>query len=78
MGRKHLLPVEHDEYLERIGLTNFDKKVYISTLDSGLVSVGEIQQLTVQLKSRIHLAQIPNGSHSFEVEKSKAVAYLKS
>ncbi len=46
MGRKHLLPIEHDEYLERIGLTDIDKKVYIATLDSGLVSVGEIQQLT--------------------------------
>ncbi|MCY3411392.1 MAG: hypothetical protein INQ03_07135 [Candidatus Heimdallarchaeota archaeon] len=46
MSRKHLLPVEHDEYLERIGLTDTDKKVYIATLDSGLVSVGEIQQLT--------------------------------
>lgn len=45
MGRKHLLPAEHNEYLERIGLTDYDKKVYIATLDSGLVTVGEIQQL---------------------------------
>lgn len=46
MGRSHLLPAEHDEYLDRIGLTDEDKRVYIATLDSGLVSVGEIQQLT--------------------------------
>lgn len=46
MGRKHLLPEEHDEYLDRLGLTDQDKRVYVSTLDSGLVSIGEIQQLT--------------------------------
>ena len=46
MSRKHLLPPENEDYLERLGFTNNDKKVYVSILDSGLVSVGEIQQLT--------------------------------
>ncbi len=46
MGKKHLLPPEHDEYLDRLGLTEIDKKVYIATLDSGLVSIGELEQLT--------------------------------
>ncbi|MHA2249835.1 MAG: helix-turn-helix domain-containing protein [Candidatus Kariarchaeaceae archaeon] len=46
MSRKHLLPPENEDYLERLGFTNNDKKVYVAILDSGLVSVGEIQQLT--------------------------------
>jgi sugar-specific transcriptional regulator TrmB len=46
MSRKHLLPVENEEYLYRLGLTEQDKKVYVGILDSGLTSVGEAQQLT--------------------------------
>ncbi|OLS27370.1 MAG: hypothetical protein HeimC2_12070 [Candidatus Heimdallarchaeota archaeon LC_2] len=46
MSRRHLLPPGNEEYLERLGFTDQDKRVYISILDSGLVSVGEVVQLT--------------------------------
>ncbi len=46
MAKKHLLPDENQEFLDRLGLTEIDKKVYIATLDGGLVSAGEIQQFT--------------------------------
>jgi len=46
MGNKHLLPQENEEFLDRLGLTEIDKKVYIGTLDGGLVSLGELQQFT--------------------------------
>ena len=46
MSKKHLLPQENEEFLERLGLTDIDIKVYIATLDGGLVSLGEIQHLT--------------------------------
>lgn len=46
MSRRHLLPPGNEEYLERLGFTDQDKRVYISILDSGLVSVGEVVQQT--------------------------------
>lgn len=46
MAKKHLLPAENEDFLDRLGLTERDKSVYISILDSGLVSAGEVQQLT--------------------------------
>ncbi|MHA2277918.1 MAG: helix-turn-helix domain-containing protein, partial [Candidatus Kariarchaeaceae archaeon] len=46
MSRRHLLPPGNEEYLDRLGFTDQDKRVYISILDSGLVSVGEVVQLT--------------------------------
>lgn len=46
MSRRHLLPPENEDYLERLGLNEDDRSVYMATLDAGLVSVGEIVQLT--------------------------------
>ena len=51
--RKHLLVNENEEYLERLGLTKQDTKIYIAILDSGLVSVGEIQHLTEMALSKV-------------------------
>ena len=46
MSKRRLLPPGNEDYLDRMGLTEQDKKVYIAVLDSGLVNVGEVCQLT--------------------------------
>ncbi|MDH5401937.1 MAG: hypothetical protein OEY49_05545 [Candidatus Heimdallarchaeota archaeon] len=46
MSRKRILPAENLDHFERLGLTEEEKQLYVATLESGLVSVGELQQIT--------------------------------